>query len=756
MSRVSPDQRSRLRLLLGIVFIALLVPAVTLAWLGNRQLRFEAFYLEQSRASELTRRIDGRAVEIFSSEEVRSFVDFSYLIVGEGNYVQRSPLSAYPVSSDLPGLVSYFQVDAEGVFSTPLLPIGDGDADLESTEYEARRALQDHARALLAGSVPVEIAADLEKGSLDGGLASADAPDADAPSADALSADTFSADALMDSDEFAVGDELARSVIREDVQRDAPGEADVEKKRAPQPTVESVMEEEAEPPAAPARDDREQIELAQGQRAYQRLNAPKAKTDSPLGRVSELQLKESFAEAKPSALALPGLPAASAPAAQPVASEALDDAIDQVGLTSSATSGGKLETRVRRQEQNLELSGNLPSALSEVDSQPLTLFESEVDPFRFDLLDTDHFVLYRTAWRDQRRYVQGAIIAREEFLQSLVGALFRESGLSGRGSLVVAHQDEVLATFLGQRFAGYAPRAAQITGTLLYRARLNAPVTDLELIFGFSELATGPGGSLILWTTFVFLALLLGGFWLLYRLGDRQIALGEQQQDFVAAVSHELKTPLTSIRMYGEMLKAGWASEEKRQDYYEFIFSESERLTRLINNVLRLARFDRNGSDLEVRTTTVGQLVDLARSKIASQVTQAGFELEENHQSVDAELEADADAFVQIMINLIDNALKFSANAEEKKIVFSSRLIDGSRVEFSVRDFGPGVPKQQMKKIFELFYRTERELTRETVGTGIGLALVHELTAAMGGSVDVRNSDPGAEFRIRLPVNTRG
>jgi signal transduction histidine kinase len=724
MSRVSPDQRSRLRLLLGVVFVALLVPAVTLAWLGSRQIRFEAFYLEQSRASELTRRIDRRAVEIFSAEEDRSFVDFGYLIVGEGNYVQRSPLSAYPVSSDLPGLVSYFQVDAEGVFSTPLLPTGDRDADLESAEYEARRALQDHARALLAGSVPVEIAADLEKGSLDGGLARADA--------------------LMDSDEFAVGDELARSVIREE---DVPGEADVEKKQAPQPAP--------EPPAAPARDDREQIELAQGQRAFQRLNAPKAKTDSPLGRVSELQLKESFAEAEPSALALPGLPDASAPAAQPVASEALDDAIDQVGLTSSVASGGKLETRARRQEQNLELSRNQPSALSEVDSQPLTLFESEVDPFRFDVLDVDHFVLYRTAWRDQRRYVQGAIIAREEFLQRLVGALFRESGLAQQGSLVVAHQDEVLATFLGPRSTRYAPPAAQITGTLLYRARLNAPVTDLELIFGFSELATGPGGSLILWTTFVFLALLLGGFWLLYRLGDRQIALGEQQQDFVAAVSHELKTPLTSIRMYGEMLKAGWASEEKRHDYYEFIFSESERLTRLINNVLRLARFDRNGSDLELRTATVGELVDLARSKIASQVTQAGFELEEDHQSVDAELEADADAFVQIMINLIDNALKFSANAEEKKIVFASRMVDGSRVEFSIRDYGPGVPKQQMKKIFELFYRTEREITRETVGTGIGLALVHELTTAMGGSVDVRNCDPGAEFRVRLPVRSR-
>lgn len=74
------------------------------------------------------------------------------------------------------------------------------------------------------------------------------------------------------------------------------------------------------------------------------------------------------------------------------------------------------------------------------------------------------------------------------------------------------------------------------------------------------------------------------------------------------------------------------------------------------------------------------------------------------------------------------------------------------RVQFSVRDFGPGVPDDQMKKIFELFYRSESELTRETVGTGIGLAIVHQLTVAMNGSVDLVDAQPGAEFRVTFPV----
>ena len=349
--------------------------------------------------------------------------------------------------------------------------------------------------------------------------------------------------------------------------------------------------------------------------------------------------------------------------------------------------------------------------------------------------------------------IQGAVIERATFLDGLIGNLYRDTGLAAVSNLIVAYQGEVLHTYQGGEPSRYTSKADQITGTLLYRTRLTAPVNDIELIFGFTELPMGPGGTLIAWTTLTFLVLSVGGFTLMYRLGLRQIELGEQQQDFVSAVSHELKTPLTSIRMYGEILKAGWASEDKKRVYYDFIFTESERLTRLINNVLRLARFNRNGTDLELRAITVGELVDVTRSKITAHVEETGFRLNEAHEDLNLSLVADTDAFAQITINLIDNALKFSAKAADKQIDFSSRRRDAF-VEFAVRDYGPGVPRDQMKKIFKLFYRTERELTRETVGTGIGLALVHELATAMGGSVDVKNAEPGAEFRVRLPLQS--
>lgn len=115
-------------------------------------------------------------------------------------------------------------------------------------------------------------------------------------------------------------------------------------------------------------------------------------------------------------------------------------------------------------------------------------------------------------------------------------------------------------------------------------------------------------------------------------------------------------------------------------------------------------------------------------------------------------IRVDEDRFAQIIINLVDNAIKFSKNAEEKAIEVSSKRTADNRILFSVRDFGPGIPKDQMKKIFQLFYRSESELTRETVGTGIGLAIVHQLTIAMNGSVDMINVEPGAEFRIMFPI----
>lgn len=472
--------------------------------------------------------------------------------------------------------------------------------------------------------------------------------------------------------------------------------------------------------AALAKDDRQMLfDTLRGQAAD-----ASADTKPAGGRVDELDLDERFiARSKPD-LSAP----ASAPSADP--------------------------QRRRRKEQVAvitELAEEAAAEPSPIGQLNVSIFESEVEPFDFATLDDNTFVLFRWVTKSGERLVQGALVERTGFLRGLIGDRFLGTSLSRTTDLLVAYGGSVIATFGADDGKRYAP-ATELDGTLLHRARLPAPLDDLELVFNIRELPAGPGLSVVIWTTVVLALVFLAGFFALYRLGLRQIQLGRQQQDFVAAVSHELKTPLTSIRMYGEMLQAGWVDDEKRRTYYDFICAESERLSRLIANVLEMARLSNNETQLQLKTTPVATLVDLIISKVGSQVGHAGFELTVADRTPSGtSVEIDADAFAQIVINLVDNGIKFARDAEPKRIEITLNRGNGS-VVLAVRDFGPGIPQKSMKKVFELFYRPENELTRETVGTGIGLALVNQLARAMGGSVDVWNPDPGAEFRVTLPT----
>jgi signal transduction histidine kinase len=297
----------------------------------------------------------------------------------------------------------------------------------------------------------------------------------------------------------------------------------------------------------------------------------------------------------------------------------------------------------------------------------------------------------------------------------------------------------------------------------LYRASLDTPLDTIEMVFRVARMPRGAGATLV-----DLLALALGlvmvvGHYGLYRVGIQHIELAAQHSDFVAAVSHELKTPLTSIRMYGEMLRAGWVTDEpQRQSYYDFIFFESERLSRLIANVLQLARLTNHNAALELQEYSLCQLLDLIRSKVSTQADAAGFTLQlivpDDLQEAAADsVLAEADAVAQIFINLVDNAIKFAAQAVPQRIDVGVRRLPGRppQAVFFVRDYGPGIAREQLPHIFQRFYRGENELTRHTKGTGIGLALVNELAVMMHARVEVENCHPGAEFRLLLPVVSR-
>ncbi|MEM1090758.1 MAG: HAMP domain-containing sensor histidine kinase [Pseudomonadota bacterium] len=398
----------------------------------------------------------------------------------------------------------------------------------------------------------------------------------------------------------------------------------------------------------------------------------------------------------------------------------------------------------------------------------ITAFEVDAEPFQFSLLDSGHFALFRSIWRPEGRTVQGALYEAEALLSELrleinaaaldgVQVLVAYGGtvLDVVGSAAKPAARPVSPAGSSSIAAGDGPAAATLasgaSGQLLYRTRLTPPLSNLELVYYAEQLPLGAGLNLLLWLSLTLALVLLGGALALYRLGLGQLQLARQQRDFVSAVSHELKTPLTSIRMYGEMLTSGLAPTEKQPQYFQYIFDESERLSRLIDNVLQLARFDRGEATFNASPLTVGELLDLVRSRISSQVTAAGFELVIDEGSAgSSRLAVDADAMLQLFINLTDNALKFSRGSDRQRIEIGARD-EASSVVLWVRDYGPGISPDQIGKIFRLFYRTESELTRDTIGTGIGLSLVQQIVTAMNGSIDVINARPGARFEVNLP-----
>lgn len=679
--------RRRLRLWLALFFLALAVPTALLIRQAYGQLKWEAFHQYRGLAEELAARIDARLIGLINAEDARSFGDYGFLAAAgspAANYFQRSPLSAYPLDAAVPGLIGYFQVDAQGRFSTPLLPEPAADAaryGVAEEELAQRRDLQQRILSILAENRLVNGAA--------------------AHGAVGLAAKaTLPARANSQSGLFSS-------------------------------TAEAGRDEESD--AAP-------VTQAPAQAAFDKLGEMQAKKKEEakavgggLGRVEDLKLDSRYQAP----------PGAAAPRPAPVQNAPL------------------LEKRAARKEQGFlpEAPPAEAEALRKDNAKPpaaprVHTFESELDPFELSLLDSGQFVLYRKVWRGGQRYIQGVLIERQAFLAGVVESMFRDTAISRMSDLIVAYQGNVFATF-GGRMERYSPGASdELRGALLYQTRLSAPLSELELIFSIQQLPAGPGAGLIGWLALTLALVLSGGCWLLYRVGARQIDLTRQQQDFVSAVSHELKTPLTSIRMYGEILREGWVGEEKKKVYYDYIHDESERLSRLIDNVLQLARMTRNELRVELKPLTAAQLLDNVRSKVSSQIERAGFalRLECDEQAGRAAIQADADYFAQIAINLVDNALKFAAKADTKVIEVGCRLEGARTLLFSVRDYGPGIPKDQLKKIFRLFYRSENEMTRETVGTGIGLALVRQLAQTMGGRVDVANREPGAEFRVSFPV----
>lgn len=510
-------------------------------------------------------------------------------------------------------------------------------------------------------------------------------------------------------------------------------------------SIESVLSENQL--VAPTLQDSVAQEEAYGgeaQASFDKLsqNREESRQRKSLGKISELDLERSFADAEP-----------------------LQQA-KKAKKEEQKTAAGAYPEKVKPQSSSLfsAPASVAPEAVKEAITEaiptPATikLFNHNTSAFNLSLLDSGHLILFRNAWVNNQRLVQGMLIDQSQFVQFSIQQAFEQSSLADTTNLVIAYQGTVLKILSSNQYRrlsmNYASLSAQdVKGTLLLQSTLSNPLAELELVFSATRLPDGPGGIIITWASILLLILLFVIFGLLHRFGVRQIRLLQQQQNFIASVSHELKTPLTSIRMFSEILKEGWSPPEKQQEYFTFISEESERLSRLISNVLQLARMERQELRLDIKPITTTQLVDLLRSRLESQVAQTAFNLNVHMDSIktDAKIAVDADAMMQVMMNLVDNSMKFSKDANNKTIDFHIYQ-QQHNIVFDLRDYGPGIPTQEQPKVFDLFYRAGNELTRSAQGTGIGLALVQQLISEMGGTIQYFQPELGAGFRIRFPI----
>ena len=266
---------------------------------------------------------------------------------------------------------------------------------------------------------------------------------------------------------------------------------------------------------------------------------------------------------------------------------------------------------------------------------------------------------------------------------------------------------------------------------------------------GLGEAGRRMGRMLLATLVFVFVMVPISGGALLLRQAQRDARDARRKTTFVSNVSHELKTPLTTIRMYAEMLEEGRVrDEEKRAVYLSTIVRESQRLTRLVNNVLDFSRMEQGRKKYAPQDFDAAEVVVNLLHEQHPRFEQAGLEL-----AVDVNgpctVRMDRDAFEQALLNLLDNAIKYAAAGGKLSVSLSGNIV-------RICDNGPGIPAPLRQKVFERFFRVDDSLTASQPGSGLGLTIARRLMRDQEGDVLLEPSENGACFAIRLPVPPHG
>ena len=251
--------------------------------------------------------------------------------------------------------------------------------------------------------------------------------------------------------------------------------------------------------------------------------------------------------------------------------------------------------------------------------------------------------------------------------------------------------------------------------------------------------------------TFLVLLVLLLGIALTIRATDREARLAQAKSNFVANVSHELKTPLSLLSLFSEILELDRVKdEEKRLEYYRIIRHESLRLNKMIDNILDFSKIEAGRKTYRFAYGDMAEVIENVLFGYRYQISSSGFDMQTNIQPDLPPLLIDREAMAQAISNLVDNAIKYSRDVRQISIVTEIR---GSSLSIEIADRGIGIPRTEQAKVFEKFYRVGNGLVHDVKGSGLGLALVKHIIEAHNGTVAVESDlGKGSRFTILLPL----
>jgi len=282
---------------------------------------------------------------------------------------------------------------------------------------------------------------------------------------------------------------------------------------------------------------------------------------------------------------------------------------------------------------------------------------------------------------------------------------------------------------------------------------LGACLVALAIALNVGWILLNPREVALIVLGIIFFLLIITGLVLNTIFLIREIRRNEQHDAFINAVTHELKTPLASIRLYLQTLKKREIDETKRQEFYDVMLADSDRLLQTVEQVLRAGQSGHRRRKINLRKVDIGQLarecVDLTRVRYNLSTEAVSFTESVNGER--PQVKADADELRAAISNLLDNAVKYSV--KDVQIEVNVALLDDKKIAVRIKDSGIGIPAAQLKRIFKRFYRVPGRVMARFKGTGLGLFIVRSVVERHGGKVFAESEGPGhgSEFTIQLP-----